>query len=110
MKKFLMIFTVLTLLSTLGGNNVYAQSIGQNAKALGVQIFDSIKSKTPVLIDSIKSKTPVLIDSIKSKAPVVRDSIVSKGSRAGDKAAVVADTLFTRGKRWIERRNKQRGL
>lgn len=86
MKKHMMIIAVALFFGAAGMSEANAQTIGQNAKALGLQVVDSIKTKTPVVIDSIKAK----------------------GSRAGDKAAVVADSIFTRGKRWIDRRNERR--
>lgn len=108
MKKNMMIIAVALFFGAAGMSEANAQTIGQNAKALGSQVVDSIKTKTPVLIDSVVAKTSVLVDSVKSKTPVVIDSIKAKGSRAGDKAAVVADSIFTRGKRWIDRRNERR--
>ena len=89
-----MIIVAALFLCAAGTNEAKAQTIGQNAKNLGKQIVDSVKSKTPVIIDSIKSKTPVVIDSIKAK-----------GTRAGEKTAVIADSVYVKSKRWW---NKQR--
>ena len=107
MKKLMMIIVAALFLCAAGTSEAKAQTIGQNAKTLGKQIVDSVKSKTPVIVETVKTKTPVIIDSVKSKTPVVIDSIKSKGSRAADKAVVVADSVLTKSKRWWNKQTEK---
>lgn len=104
----MMILAAVLMLCAAGNNEIKAQTIGQNAKNLGAQIVDSVRSKSPVIAGKVIDKSIELKDSVVSKAPVVWDSIKVKSSRAGDKAAIVADSVLTKGKRWVEKRQEKK--
>lgn len=107
MKKQMMVLTATFMLCAVEINLAKAQTIGQNVKALGSQIADSIESKTPVIAEKVLDKSIEIKDSVVSKAPVIWDSIKSKTSHVGDKAIIVADSVFTKGKRWVDKRKEK---
>lgn len=106
MKKKMMFLSATLILCGVGANGVQAQNIGQNAKALGSQIADSVKTKAPVIVEKVKDTSVEIKDSVVAKAPEVWDSIKSKSSQVGDKAIIVADSVLTKSKRWIDRHKK----